>query len=413
MNKLYKNFFFKNILILALTLIFLFIIFYYGIINKYFVSGSNVIFSDWTYFLRGLECKHNNIDIFNKNDCFTFHYGYPIFFIFYNPDLKYFYQFLIPIIFISLFVIVIFKIIYAPKIFNFILFILAIFNPSTLLLIERFNIDLLIFLLIIFLAYNRIFIIDLIIFIFGFFLKYYPLIFIIKIFLKKRNFKKLNINIYLFVAIFFILLLVFYLYFFPFFAEVGSMKAGYHYLFSINALPKFLKYTFKFNYIFLLIINFFIILFLVNYLLKSNFYKKIVDDMQTIDNFNKKLFFLSSNTLIFSYFFFSNYYYREVYLIGTLPFILDELKKNYSKHNVYYIVMIFIIIRYIFLFFYGYFSIGETFYYLDDVRKFTDLFLFFFTTKALLDQVLIILLLIPLLSINFNILKNNFCVSGK
>ena len=68
---------------LALTLIFLFIIFYYGIINKFFVSGSNVIFSDWNYFLRGLECKHNNIDIFNKNDCFTFHYGYPIFFIFY------------------------------------------------------------------------------------------------------------------------------------------------------------------------------------------------------------------------------------------------------------------------------------------------------------------------------------------
>jgi hypothetical protein len=102
-----------------------------------------------------------------------------------------------------------------------------------------------------------------------------------------------------------------------------------------------------------------------------------------------------------------------VYLIGTLPFILDELKKNYSKHNIYYIIMIFILIRYIFLFFYGYFSIGETFYYLNDARKFTDLFLFFFTIKALLDQVLIILLLIPLLSINSNILKNNFSVSGK
>jgi hypothetical protein len=413
MNRLYKNFYFKNLLVLPLTLIFLFIMFYYGLINKYFVSGAEVIFSDWNYFLRGLECKYKNIDIFNKNECFTFHYGYPIFFIFYNPDLKYFYQFLIPIIFISLFVIIIFKIIYAPKFFNFILFILAIFNPSTLLLIERFNIDLLIFLLIIFLAYNKNFVIDLIIFFLSFLLKYYPIIFIIKIFLKKHVVKKKNINFFLFLVIFFTLSLIFYIYFLKFFTEINSMKAGYHYLFSINALPKFFKYIFQFNYQFLLIINYLIMLFLINFLLKSNFFNNILSRTYETDNFNKNLFILSSNTLIFSYFFFSNYYYREVYLIGTLPFILDQAKKNYFKKNFYFVIMVLIIIRYIFLFFYGYFSIGETFYYFDNTRKFTNIFLYFYIFKAFLDQTLITLLIIPVIKTNFYILKNNLIAVNK
>lgn len=413
MNKFYKHFFLKKIAVLILSLIFLFLTFYYGIINKYFVSGSNLFFSDWNYFLKGLECKYNNIDIFNKNNCFTFHYGYPLFFIFYKPEFRYFYQFLIPIISIFLFVLIIFKIIYAPKFLNFILFILAIFNPSTLLLIERFNIDLLIFLLIIFLAYSRSLFIDFIIYIISFLLKYYPIIFIIKIFTKKNLFKKKNINIFLFLGIFLLLFFLFYTFFLKFFVEIGNMKAGYHYLFSINALPKFFKYIFKLNYILLLLINYIIFLFIINYLLKLNFFKEIENDIYLIDNFKIKLFFLSSSTLIFSYLFFSNYYYREVYLIGALPYILDRINKNYSKNNFYYIIAIVIIIRYFFLFFYSYFSIGDTFYYFDNLRKFTSLFLFFFILKASLDQILILLLIIPILKINFYIFKNNLTFLGK
>jgi hypothetical protein len=294
-----------------------------------------------------------------------------------------------------------------PKILNFILFILVIFNPSTLLLIERFNIDLLIFLLIIFLAFNKNIFIDFMIFILGFLLKYYPLIFTIKIFIKKNIFKKKNINIYLFFGILSALLFIFYIYFLKFFTEIGNMKAGYHYLFSINALPKFFKYAFKFNYIILLIINYIILIFSIFYLLKNKISKTINSYTFTVDNFNKNLFFLSSNALVFSYLFFSNYYYREVYLIGVIPFIVDQVKKSIFKNNFYCIILIAIIIRYIFLFFYGYFSIGETFYYLDNTRIFANSFLIFFVLKALLDQILISLLFIPLVKMNFYLLKNN------
>jgi hypothetical protein len=154
-------------------------------------------------------------------------------------------------------------------------------------------------------------------------------------------------------------------------------------------------------------------LFLINFLLKSNFFNSISSGTYDTENFNKNLFILSSNTLIFSYFFFSNYYYREVYLIGTLPFILDQAKKNYFKKNFYFIIMVLIIIRYIFLFFYGYFSIGETFYYFDNTRKFTNIFLYFYIFKAFLDQMLIILLIIPVIKMNFYILKNNFIPVNK
>jgi len=407
MSSFFKFVFFKNVLVLVLALICLFLLFYLGFIEKYFVSGSNSIFSDWNYFSRGLECKYNNIDIFNKNTCFQFHYGFPIFFIFYNPHLKYFYQNVFPIIAIFVFVVTIHRIIYMPKILNFILFILVIFNPSTLLLIERFNIDLLIFLLIIFLAFNKNIFIDFMIFILGFLLKYYPLIFTIKIFIKKNIFKKKNINIYLFFGILSALLFIFYIYFLKFFTEIGNMKAGYHYLFSINALPKFFKYAFKFNYIILLIINYIILIFSIFYLLKNKISKTINSYTFTVDNFNKNLFFLSSNALVFSYLFFSNYYYREVYLIGVIPFIVDQVKKSIFKNNFYCIILIAIIIRYIFLFFYGYFSIGETFYYLDNTRIFANSFLIFFVLKALLDQILISLLFIPLVKMNFYLLKNN------
>ena len=57
----------------------------------------------------------------------------------------------------------------------------------------------------------------------------------------------------------------------------------------------------------------------------------------TDDNFEEKIYFLSSAVVVICFFTFSNFVYREIFLIGLFPFIIKQRNlANFSKFFQYY-----------------------------------------------------------------------------
>ena len=128
----------------------------------------------------------------------------------------------------------------------------------------------------------------------------------------------------IFIILTFSLLSILYLYFnfekYQIIFETTSMKAGYHFLFSLKTIPKILKYLFHWNYIFL------VITFLILFSLLTIYYYKLVKknnlgDLIDIYSLETRLFLLGSYILLICYLVFSNYFYREIFLIILFPFL--------------------------------------------------------------------------------------------
>ena len=162
-------------------------------------------------------------------------------------------------------------------------------------------------------------------------------------------------------------------------------KAGYHYLFSLNALPKIFKYIFSIKYQILLII--FYISFII---ITTKFYKTIYKNnhyfKRELFTNNSKLFLVGAFLSLFLFISVSSYVYKEIFLILLIPFIL-EIKNKYGDK--FFKTILFIIIsRYIFLFLYAYVNVNDGITYDDNQRVFSNIFLIFITLKSLFDFIL-------------------------
>ena len=114
------------------------------------------------------------------------------------------------------------------------------FNPSTLLLIERANTDILFFLIIFIICYSKIYILNFALISFSFLAKYYPITFFVNFFLENK-YRKITVSLVLFLSC--LILCLGYIFFnfseFKSFLEnSGYSKSGYHYLFSVKTIPK-------------------------------------------------------------------------------------------------------------------------------------------------------------------------------
>ena len=281
-----------------------------------------------------------------------------------------------------------------PKSFReYLLLSLCIFNPSTFLALERLGFDLFVFLFTIFVCFNRIYILNWLIIFFLTFVKIYPAILGVNIFLEniKRGFKKNLIIILSITIVSFI-----YLYFnfdkyklSLFDSGIDAGEAGYHYLFSIKALPKILKYVFSLNYILLLVIFYFSFIFIV-----YKFYKKIDKNFVQITkntfSTNGKLFILGGYISFICFITYSNYVYREIFIILMLPYIIDLCRKNIT--GLANLLLLLILIRYFFLLPYGFFNVHDGITYVDGVISFSNIFLSIITIKGFFDFVLMALL---------------------
>ena len=388
------------------SLIFSFILIYYllstGQVYNYLVPEDNKselgLFRDWIVTLNDIYCQSSN-----KNGCRPFQYGPILLYLPFNDILKDFYYNQFPILLIILFIFFLFLILKNNK-YDFILIPLIIFCPTTLLAIERGNIDLLLFLIAVLICLNKYFYLSCVLVGWSFLVKYYPITFFANLFTytNKKSLIHLKVVIFSLLIISLIFILIKKQILFDFIDNASASKAGFHLLFSAKAHAKFFKYSFEFNYIFLIAFTYIIFftssIYLYKYFIKRNSFKSL-----NITNTQEKLFLIGANTSIFNYLLFSNYYYREIFLILSLPLIMKLIKITNTK--IFKIILSLVYIRYMFLYIYNYFILNENFYYIDGVRTFHNSFLVVYFTKASFDFLFMILITSILIFFNLKIIR--------
>ena len=388
------------------SLIFSFILIYYllstGQVYNYLVPEDNKselgLFRDWIVTLNDIYCQSSN-----KNGCRPFQYGPILLYLPFNDILKDFYYNQFPILLIILFIFFLFLILKNNK-YDFILIPLIIFCPTTLLAIERGNIDLLLFLIAVLICLNKYFYLSCMLVGWSFLVKYYPITFFANLFTytNKKSLIHLKVVIFSLLIISLIFIFIKKQILFDFIDNASASKAGFHLLFSAKAHAKFFKYSFEFNYIFLIAFTYIIFftssIYLYKYFIKRNSFKSL-----SITNVQEKLFLIGVNTSIFNYLLFSNYYYREIFLILSLPLIMKLISNTNSK--IFKIILSLVYIRYFFLYIYNYFILNENFYYIDGVRTFYNSFLVVYFTKASFDFLFMIFLTSILFFLNLKIIR--------
>jgi hypothetical protein len=323
----------KDIILSLIFFLLLALLYYSGLLQKYIVppyiiNGDIVTFGDAKDVNSWIKCSKLNINIIFENNCTLRHkitYGYFITFFPYNEILDKFYKTYLPLTFIFLFVITTVRFCERKKIIDLLIVSFAIFNPHTLLLLERGNWDLLIYFSIILVCVTNNNILKSLIIIFNTLIKYYPIVFLISIFTYKRVFLK-NF-FYLFLSVLIIIVFLFY-YREPtiiIFKE-NLYHASFRYNFSAYAMIEAIKQLFKNENFFQIFILLALIFIFFDYI-KKNIIEK---EFSLNFSFEEKLFLISSLVVITCYFGFSNFYYRDVFFILCLPLLikLSNTKKN-------------------------------------------------------------------------------------
>ena len=405
----------KNFFSIIAPLIIIFILFYSGYVHKFLVPLhltpygdaylTTNLFRDWIITFREIECYKFSVGCIGGEGVFP--YGPIMLYIPFSGEIySLAYYKILPPALVVIFIICIFKLIKPKNIKNYLFFLLIIFTPSTMLAIERMNIDLLILLIAVLICYSQYTWLNFLLVSFCFLTKYYPATFFVNFFIEKEFRPKTKSIIWCVLCLTFSFLFLFFRYDIILMAAevMGESQAGFHLLFSVKGISKFFKYIFDFNYIFLLVITYLSFIFITKkfyeILKKKNILKKL-----NIYNFEDKLFIIGINTLTINYLIFSNYYYREIFLILGLPLLLKLKPLN---NNIINFMIRFIIVRYIFLFLYNFISLGDTFFYIDGVRTFYNSFISIFAIKNILDFILMSFLSSFLFFYNLSIVKKTF-----
>jgi hypothetical protein len=419
-NKKKQTFF----LIFSLALIFIF--FYTGLIHETYVAFWKDSFSDWpfktyskfkyfgdtqTLFLAA-ECYKSGFDVF-YGECISDYgirtghdYGRSLLYLpIIDENFKTIFLLTFGSILIGSLIFIVFKLINPKSIYENIICLILIFNPTTLLLFERLNLDLLIFnslILIVFLRGQYIFKFLIKFLLFSF--KYYPLIFIINFF-TENNLKLKN-------KFFYALLLILISSTFIFFSlddlkyvvsDFEKVGRNIKYSYSINSFSRTIDH---FNLLDKNLIKPILILILVVFstILHIFFNQKIKSPLDKEKNFyypRAKLFLISTNLLIILYLFFNNNYFREVFFIGVVPYLLivQNEKCVFSK-----VCLSLILFKYLFMIFFW----PKVLF--SDINNdiFSQLIL---GIKILLDYIIIIFLTPYIIKLNLILFKKSFKLS--
>lgn len=310
-----------------------------------------ILFGDFKYLFKIINCNNLGFDVYSSNDCYKDYYGSflygPLILIFpsISNEFSIFITYFLSTGLILSFIFLTIKMINPNNLLKYLLTSLILFNPTTLFLYEKLNIDILIYIfLIITVYYTRNILLKFFIVSCLTLIKFYPIVFI-GIFLIENKIKKKNI-IYFFSSLF-----LFFLFLYLFWENLVSISAtleyvsqSFRYSFSLNTLSKIINHILNpdnkaFVKIILIFINILIAFLLYNFYLYKN-----LNHIKINFDKNDKMFILSSILSVSLYLLFGNNFYREIYLIGTIPFILNNYKINFFR----YILNLFII-KYIFL----------------------------------------------------------------
>ena len=351
-----------------------------------FIWKSSKKFADFTILVSWLECNYLGFDVYNLEDtkkCPNFNsiifYGDIWLKIPFNETLNIFYLNVLPFLIIFFAIFTLTNLINPKSIFEYSILILCLFNPSTMLVLERLAFDIFVFLFIIFINFNRIYFLNWIIIFFLTFTKIYPALLGINIFLENLN-RSLKKNLIIIFSLVLIATVYFYLNFDKYLISVidgasNSGRAGYHYLFSLNTIAKIIK-IFDVNYIFLIVMTYSLFFcFTVFIYKKYNSYLEIT--LKNIFSTKGKLFLIGGCVILFCYITFSNYAYREIFILLLVPFLLSSKNKNKFINLIIFILTI----RFLFLFPYAYINIYDGISYSEGERIFSDYLYFLYQLK--------------------------------
>ena len=374
-----------------------FLLIYPHIFYKYFVLqmpfSDQVLqsyFADWTALISAAKCNLLGYDVFMENPCDSWNrkhvYGTIFLLLPYSDNLSDFYSFYLPIFFNLLFLYVVISHINFYKIEQVIIYILFIFSSATLLAIERFNFDVIIFLTLLLICYLRSNILKLILITVITLAKFYPIIISISLFFKGFSKK----NILYFIAFLSLVSLIFFLdrdNLAKVFSNVSQMKADHHLAFGIMHFANFpsLNDQFPFEHLLIFSLSLMSIVYFFSYLVLkkdkflSNFNFEIYSD---------RLFFIGGVVCVSTYLLLSNYIYREIFIFLTLPYLLKTINQShFAKITILLIVTKLVLSPF-------------TFYYIYSLNNDTLNII-----KSLLDNLIMSIMLASLVNVFFTRLK--------
>lgn len=316
-------------------------------------SGVINLFADWSVILNANLCQEKGYDTYVNNPCDQWNrkhvYGEILLYIPFISNFSNFYFIYLPVILNLIFLYTIIDFFKFENKIGYVCLIIIVLSAPVVLAIERANIDITIFLLLILISKNKNILINYLILILTTISKFYPICMVI-IFLFKKRIKKISINI-----IFFLLIIFFILFsqsesLIKIFDNRNQFSGSGIYNFSFKGVLDFLlnfkiiadnkSYDFikYLSLIFLLIVPIFLTILL-------NF-KKIFNNNSILNLFNQDIFenrayILSSTVVLFCFFSFSNFFYREIFFLGLIPWLLKNRYLTENKFiNLYFYILI-------------------------------------------------------------------------
>jgi len=329
-----------NILVLLFTVIILFLI-YPKILYEYFVfqmpfsdQAPQSYFADWTVITSAIKCTLLGNDVFLNNPCDYWGrahvYGSIFLLLPFHENLNNFYNLYLPIFFNLIFLFVIISHFNFKKIGQILFCFLFIFSPATLLAMERFNNDILIFLILIYVCYLKSNTIKFILISLISLAKFYPFITSVAFFFKGINKK----NLLFFITFVSIILFIFFVdrnNLEKVFLNAGQYTPSYKLTFGIQHFANFPSLNIKFSFVHLLMFSLFLmtVLFLLSFLIlkNDNFLSRF-----SFENYDERMFFIGTIVCVTTYLLQNNFIYREIFIFLTLPFLFKTSTKSiYAK----------------------------------------------------------------------------------
>jgi len=345
-------------LITVFAIFFKLIYFYVWPVKK---NDQIFFFADWRNVLESSICYKSGIAIFDYNPC-TILGGNPYSYgssSLYLPFIeKYFniYLYLFPLIMIFLIIFFINFFFKPKKFYEYFLVFFLIFSTPIMLGFERGQLELLIFIILIFVsAIKNIYLEQFLILVIAS-LKFYPAISYIVILTKKINTK------FIFKFSIFALLTLSIFYFdreiifkvaknMEFYSSHGMIERMGMHIFSFQLLPECIKLTILhleilaenknyLVYVVYYLTHIIIILFFIYQILENFFYRNLKIDFD-ISRSEDKLFIMCSALIVVIYFLTQNHSYKEIYLLGLIPFLRKNLgnSKNENIVKTYYLIL--------------------------------------------------------------------------
>lgn len=322
-------------------------------------DGNLRIFADWTVIVSANDCFEKGYDVFLENPC-DFNgrkhvYGSLLLYIPFIKMFPNFFYIYLPFILGIFFLISVSYLLCDTKFKGYWpSFLILIFSIPVLLVVERTNIDLIIFIFLLLLCISKNFYLISSLIVISSLSKLYPILLSI-IFVFEKDFKKTVIKILTVTSIILIILIFQWDSLVKIFENKSQFSGLGLHMFSFHGIIDFLKHfevtigNFDLNFIKYLYLLFFI--FVPIFFLNYKYHKQISLIFSNIEiyknpNFEVKMFFLSSSLILFCFFLIPNFVYREIYILGLIPLIIlmnIENKNNFCTFFYTLIVIKFLV----------------------------------------------------------------------